>query len=110
MMKSRAINVVGLFLFGGRGFFFFGLRGLLAIGQAEERRDRGAGALNLVVLLNLRLALDGETRKRNGLEAGMGDRLAAHLADAVLAGLDALERFLDLVERILLLREKREGK
>src|SRR4051812_28171858 len=29
----------GLFLVGRRCFFFFGLGGLLAIGQAEERRD-----------------------------------------------------------------------
>ncbi len=39
----------------------------------------------------------------------MGDRLAAHLAHAVVAGLHALERFFDLVERVLLLREEREG-
>ena len=39
----------------------------------------------------------------------MGDGLAAHLAGAVGVGLDALERLLDLVERVLLLGEEREG-
>src|SRR4051794_17183719 len=97
------------FALGGRLFFFvFG--GFLGIGQAEERGDRGAAALHLAHFLDLGLALDGVASERDRLQPRMGDRLAAHLADAVRAGLNALERFLDLVERILLLREEREGK
>src|SRR4051812_43307849 len=46
-----------LFFALGRGLFFFVFGGLLSIGQAEERRHRGAAALHLVHLFDLRLAL-----------------------------------------------------
>ena len=89
------------------GFFFFAFARFF-IGQAEERGDRLPDARSLVLLLELRLAFDGETGERNRLEARVRDRFARHLALAVGAELDALERLVDFVKRVLFLREQAE--
>ena len=82
--------------------FFFCLAPFV-IRQTKERGDRLADARSLVLLLELRLAFDGEARERDRFEAGVRDRLARHLADAVGAELDALERLVDFVKRVLFL-------
>ena len=74
--------------------------------RPNKRSDRLPDALRLVLALDLRLAFDGETRERNRFQPLVVDRLAGHLADAVGAEFDALERLVDLVERVLFLRKQ----
>ena len=90
-------------------FFFFAFAAFF-IGQTEERGDRLPNARRLVLLLELRLAFHGESRKRNRLQPRVRNRFARHFADAVGAELDALQRLVDFVKRVLFLRKKAERK
>src|SRR3954452_796362 len=55
----------------------------LFFGQTEDRRDRLANPRSFVLLLELRLAFDGEPRERDRLEARMRNWFARHLTDAI---------------------------
>ena len=83
-------------------FFFFAFAAFV-VGQSEERSDRLPNPRSLILFLELRLAFDRETRERNRLEPRVRDRFARHFANAVGAELDALERLIDFVKRVLFL-------
>ena len=57
----------------------------------------------------LRLGLDREARPRNRFQARLGNRLAGQFADAVGLLLDALERLLDFINRVLVRRQQAQG-
>ena len=58
------------------------------------------------LFLELRLTFNRETRERNGFEARTRNMFAGHLANSVGAELDALERLVDFVKRVLFLRKQ----
>src|SRR5438067_3518903 len=105
-MISCAINYLFLALV-RLGFFFLAL-GAFLLGQAEEGCDRLADARSLVLLFELRLALDGEARERDRFEPRVRDWFARHLANAVGAELDPLQRLVDFIKRVLFLRKQAE--
>src|SRR4029077_1331843 len=59
-------------------------------------------------LRQLRLAFDRETRKWNRFQARSRNLFARHLAYAIGPELDPLERLIDLIKRVLFLREQTE--
>ena len=60
-------------------------------------------------LLQLLLGLGGITRERHGEQAVAADGLAGQFADAVGAGMDALDGGLHFGQRLLLVRDQTEG-
>jgi hypothetical protein len=57
----------------------------------------------------LGLGFDGEAGPGNRIQAGLGDVLAGQFANPIGVPLDSLERFLDLVNGVLIGREKTQG-
>ena len=60
-------------------------------------------APGIAVGLHLTLALHAGVSERKVLKAGLADELTAHLAYAVRAVLDTMERLIDLLESLVLL-------
>src|SRR4030095_7939578 len=60
-------------------------------------------ALSFILLFELRLALNGKTRKRDRFETRARNWLPRHLADAVGADLNSFKRLIDFVKRVLFL-------
>ena len=85
-----------------RRFLFLGLAAFL-LGQTEERGDRLADARRFVLLFQLRLAFDSETREWDRFQPCVRDWFARHFALSVGAQLDALEGLIDFVKRVLFL-------
>src|SRR6202451_798840 len=82
-----------------------GDRAALLAGFAEQA---GLGAGVGLVALDLLLGLRGVARERDGEQALLGDRLRRDLADPVGAVAHALDRGLDLRERLLLAGDQAE--
>ena len=111
---GRATFLAGLAVFacavdlGCEAFFFCFLRRFL-FGQTEERGHRLPDARLFALFFQLRLAFNGEARKRNCLEARMRNRFPRHFANTVRPELDTFQRLINLVERVLLLGKQTKG-
>ena len=80
------------------------------VGGVKKPSDRWAETAKKVAFLNLSLTFNRKASKRSSLKAGLGNRLVTHLADAVGPLAQTFKRLVDLLQSILLLREKIEGK
>src|SRR5207249_4527267 len=74
---------------------------------AEHRRLRHGPA---AILLVRRLAMHTHPREWHCFEPLLANRLLAQLAQTVVAEFETLERFLDLVERVLFARHEAQRK
>src|SRR5437773_2014155 len=117
MMMSRGIRggEIGLLLHevkrgfagAGRGGGFLLLALLFFLIQTEDRAHwRAAVAATHLIALDLFLHLARVAGEGHRFQPLLSDLLARHLADAVGAEVNALERLLDLVERVLLLAQQ----